>query len=131
MESYISYLQKKMRFLFWAPVIFISAKTGKNLSKLPELLQKVSDEREKRVQIKILNSVISKAILEKPPPRGKKGQMKIFYSTQAKGFPPTFVFFVANKEALKRSYLNYLENQIRDEFGFAGVPIKIILRNKK
>jgi GTP-binding protein len=131
MGNYISYLQEKMRFLSWMPVIFTSAKTGKKLSKISELLQKVSKEREKRVKIKKLNIVISKAILEKPPPRGKKGQMKIFYTSQAKGFPPTFVLFVRNKEALKKSYLNYLENQIRDEFGFTGVPIKIILKSKK
>ena len=131
MESYISYLQNKMPFLSWAPVIFISAKTNKNIFKIPELIKKVSEEREKRVKIKELNAIISEAIFKKPPPQPKKGKAKIVYTTQANGVPPAFIIFVSDKDIFKKPYLNYLENRIRKKYSFIGNPIKIILRSKK
>jgi len=128
--DYIFYLQDKMPFLSWVPVVFISAKTGKNIRKVPEIIEQVRKEREKRVKIKELNNLISEAVLKRSPPCTKKGTGKIFYTTQAKGIPPAFVLFVNKKELFRKSYLNYLENRIREKFGFAGTPIKIILRSK-
>jgi GTP-binding protein len=128
---YISYLQKKITFVSWAPVIFISAKNGKNISKIYELIEKVKEERTKRIKIKELNNLISNAIIKKPSPRNKKSKSKFFYTTQAKGIPPTFVIFVNKKEIVRQSFLRYLENQIRDKYEFIGTPIRIILRSKK
>ncbi len=130
-DSYISYLQKKITFISWAPVIFISAKNGKNISKIYELIGKAKEERTKRIRIKELNNLISNAIVKRPSPRDKKTKSKFFYTTQAKGIPPTFVIFVNKKEIVRQSYLRYLENQIRDKYEFIGTPIRIILKSKK
>lgn len=130
-NSYISYLQKKITFVSWAPVIFISAKNGKNISKIYELIGKAKEERTKRIRIKELNNLISNAIVKRPSPRDKKTKSKFFYTTQAKGIPPTFVIFVNKKEIVRQSYLRYIENQIRDKYEFIGTPIRIILKSKK
>lgn len=130
-EEYINLLQQKFAFLYWAPVIFISAKTGKNVPKLWDLFFSVDTERKKKISIKKLNKVISEAIIHHPPPIFKNKLTKIYYSTQVGIEPPTFVFFVNNRQAIHFSYLRYLENKIRENFGFEGTTIKIILKQKK
>ncbi len=130
-EQYINLLQKKFSFLYWAPVIFISAKTGKNVSNLWEIFFTIDKERKKKISIKKLNKIISGVIIHHPPSRFKNIPGKIYYSTQADINPPKFVFFINNRKCFHFSYLRYLENKIRENFGFEGTAIKIILKEKK
>ncbi len=130
-EEYINLLQQKFAFLYWAPVIFISAKTGRNVSKLWGLFFSIDTERKKKVSIKKINKVISEAIIHHPPPKFKNISGKIYYSTQVGIKPPTFVFFVNERRGFRTPYLKYLENKIREDFGFEGTAIKIILKQKK
>lgn len=126
-EEYLNYLRSKISFLPWAPVIFTSALTGKNVPKIFDLILEIQKEREKRIPSKKLNKVVSRAILENPPRRGGK----IYYSTQFGVNPPTFVLMVNKAEFFHFSYLRYLENKIRENFGFFGTAVKIILKGKK
>lgn len=132
-EEYINYLRNKISFLPWAPVVFISALQGKNINKLLELIFQINEERRKRVRIKELNKIIKEAILKHPPSRisSQKPFPKIFYVTQAEGVPPTFVFMTSFSDNLHFSYKRYLENVIRENFGFWGTAIKMIFKEKK
>jgi len=129
-NDYLGYLQEKLPFLSWVPVIFISAKTGKNVYKIPKLIDQLIAERKKRIKIKELNNLIKEKIIQNPPPRTKQGEAKIYYITQIDSSCPTFVIMVNKKDLLKKSYLNYLENAIRKKYQFAGTPIRLILKSK-
>ncbi len=131
MDNYIEILKNKLPFLYWAPVIFTSALTGKNVKKIFDLILEIKEEREKRVSINKLNKIVSEAILHHPPTGKGKIHPKIYYSTQVDISPPTFVFMVNNSSGFHFSYLRYLEKVIRENFGFIGTPIKIILKRKE
>ncbi len=133
LDSYLQYLRSQIAFLPWLPVIFTSALTGKNVKKIFDLILDVKSQRDKKVSIKKLNQIISEAILKRALkiPLSRKKVPKIYYSTQIKTNPPTFVFMVNNPSLFHFSYLRYLENTIRQNFGFWGTPIKIILKSKR
>ncbi len=129
--KYIRHLQYKFPFLSWAPVIFTSAKTKKNLSKIFEQVEVIDKERKKRVSTAKLNHEVDK-FLEKHKPTGtKKINPKLFYVTQVDVNPPHFVMFVNKKKYFHFSYLRYMENQLRESFGFNGTPIKLGFREKE
>ena len=130
LERYKKEVYEKLAYLTYAPVIFISAKTGQRVEKLFEMINNVANQNAMRVSTSVLNNVINEAIAVVQPPTDKGKRLKIFYGTQASTKPPTFVIFVNNKELFHFSYERYLVNQIRNNFGLQGTPIRVIVREK-
>ena len=130
LERYKKEIYEKLSYLSYAPVIFISAKTGQRVDSLFDMINSVKSENEKRISTGLLNDVINEAIAMVQPPSDKGKRLKIYYATQASVKPPTFVLFVNNAELAHYSYIRYLENQLRAKFGFEGTPIKFIIREK-
>ena len=130
LEKYRKAIYEKLSYLSYAPVMFISAKTGQRVDKLFGMINNVAEQNAKRVTTSQLNQVINEAIAIVQPPSDKGKKLKIFYGTQASTKPPTFVIFVNSKDLFHFSYERYLVNQIRKEFGLEGTPIRIIVREK-
>ena len=124
-------IYNKLAYLTYAPIIFISAKTGQRVDNLFEMINKVNAMNSIRVSTGTLNKVIDEAIAITQPPTDKGRRLKILYVTQASTRPPTFIVFVNNKELFHFSYERYLTNHIRREFGLEGTPVRIIAREKK
>lgn len=131
MEKYKKEVYEKLAYLSYAPIIFISAKTGQRVEKLYELINQVANQNAMRVSTAMLNQVINEAIAIVQPPTDKGKRLKILYATQASTKPPTFVIFVNSKDLFHFSYQRYLVNHIRQEFGLTGTPIRIIVREKQ
>lgn len=130
LEQYKKEVYEKLKYLSYAPIIFISAKTGQRVNKLFDLINHVAEQNSLRISTSVLNQVINEAIAIVQPPTDKGKRLKIFYGTQASTKPPTFVIFVNSKELFHFSYERYLVNQIRKEFGLEGTPVRIIAREK-
>ena len=130
-EQYKKEIYNKLSYLSYAPIIFISAKTGQRVNKLYELINTVADQNSMRVSTSVLNQVLNEAIAIVQPPTDKGKRLKIFYMTQASTKPPTFVVFVNDKQLFHFSYERYLVNQLRKEFVLTGTPIRIIVREKR
>ena len=130
LEKYKKEIYAKLSYLSYAPIIFISAKTGQRVEKLFDLINHVNEQNSMRVSTSALNQVINEAIALVQPPTDKGKRLKILYGTQVSTKPPTFVIFVNNKELFHFSYERYLVNQIRREFGLEGTPIRMIAREK-
>ena len=130
LEKYKKDIYAKLSYLSYAPVIFISAKTGQRVDKLFNMINNVAEQNAMRVSTATLNQVINEAIAIVQPPTDKGKRLKILYGTQVSTKPPTFVIFVNNKELFHFSYERYLVNQIRKEFGLDGTPVRIIAREK-
>ena len=130
LEKYKKEIYNKLSYLTYAPVIFISAKTGQRVEKLFDMINNVAEQNSRRIATSVLNQVINEAIAIVQPPSDKGKRLKIFYGTQVSTKPPTFVIFVNSKELFHFSYERYLVNQIRKEFGLEGTPIRIIAREK-
>lgn len=130
LEKYKKEVYDKLKYLSYAPIIFISAKTGQRVHKLFDLINHVAEQNRMRISTSILNQVINEAIAIVQPPTDKGKRLKIYYGTQVSTRPPTFVIFVNNKELFHFSYERYLVNQIRKEFGLEGTPVRIIAREK-
>ena len=130
LENYKKEIYNKLSYLSYAPIIFISAKTGQRVERLFPLINNVAEQNAKRIPTAVLNQVINEAIAIVQPPTDKGRRLKILYGTQATTKPPTFVIFVNNKELFHFSYERYLVNQIRKEFGLEGAPVRIIVREK-
>ena len=120
----------ELKYMLYAPKIFISALTGQRVAKLFSLINTVYDSNSRRVQTGILNDVLAEATAMNQPPAEKGRQLKIYYMTQVSSKPPTFVIFVNNRELMHFSYRRYIENQLRTAFGFEGTPIHFIVRNR-
>ena len=110
--------------------LFISAKTGQRLPKLFENIDTVIENQTLRIQTGVLNEILSEAVALQQPPSDRGRRLKIFYMTQVAVKPPTFVIFVNDKELMHFSYVRYLENKIRDAFGFSGTSLKFIIRER-
>ena len=130
LEKYKKEIYARLSYLSYAPIIFISAKTGQRVNKLFDLINYVASQNALRVSTSVLNQVINEAIAIVQPPTDKGKRLKILYGTQVSTKPPTFVIFVNNKELFHFSYERYLVNQIRREFGLEGTPIRVIVREK-
>ena len=130
MKEYKKKLGIDFSFMSYAPVIFISAKTGQRLDNLFELITFVHSQNSMRISTGKLNEVLASATARVQPPTDKGKRLKIYYMTQASTRPPTFVFFVNNAELFHFSYQRYLENQIREVFGLDGTPIRFIIRER-
>ena len=130
MEKYRKNIYNKLSYLSYAPIIFISAKTGQRIDKLFDLINNVAEQNSKRIPTSTLNQVINEAIALVQPPSDKGKRLRIYYGTQVATKPPTFIIFVNKKDLFHFSYERYLVNQIRKEFGPEGTPIRIIAREK-
>ena len=124
-------IQKSFKYLSYSYFIFVSALKKDKINKLLVTINMVYQLLQKRIRTSILNEILVKAQLLNPSPDFKGGRLKIYYSAQPKTMPPTFILFVNDKNYVHFSYYRYIENQIRDSFGFKGVPIKLIFRSKK
>lgn len=130
-EKYKKEVYNELAYLSYAPIIFISAKTGQRVNKLFELINQVASQNAMRVSTSVLNQVLNEAIAIVQPPTDKGKRLKIYYMTQASTKPPTFVVFVNDKKLFHFSYERYLVNQIRKEFTLTGTPVRIIVRERK
>lgn len=129
-EEFKTDIYNKLPFMTYAPMIFISAKTGQRVNKLFEMINKVANQNAMRISTAMLNEVLNEAIAIVQPPSDKGKRLKILYITQASTKPPTFVIFVNDKDLFHFSYERYLVNQIRNTFGLEGTPIRVITREK-
>lgn len=129
-KEFTNKIRSTLSFLSYAEILFISTETGQRFGKLYDEIDLVWQNMNLRIQTGVLNEIINEACVMVQPPSDKGKMLKIFYSTQAGVKPPTFVLFVNNKELMHFSYLRYLENQIREAFGFKGTPIKFVVRQR-
>lgn len=130
LERYKKEVYEQISYASYAPVIFISAKTGQRVNKLFEMINNVAEQNAKRISTSVINEVINEAIAVVQPPTDKGKRLKILYGTQACSKPPTFVIFVNNKELFHFSYQRYLINCFRNNFGLEGTPVRLIVREK-
>ena len=124
-------IREVLAYMPYAELVFISAKTGQRLPKLFETIDAVIENQTLRIQTGVLNEILSEAVAMQQPPSDRGRRLKIFYMTQVGVRPPTFVIFVNDKELMHFSYTRYIENKVRDAFGFRGTPIHIIARERK
>jgi GTP-binding protein len=130
-NKYMRDIDGELSFMSYAPKLFISAKTGLRINKLFELVVMAYQNHNTRISTGVLNEVLMEATAVTQPPSDKGRQLKIFYATQVSVKPPTFVLFVNDSRLMHFSYQRYIENQFREAFGFAGTPIRFIIRNRK
>ena len=130
LEKYKKEVYQKLKYLSYAPIVFISALTGQRVNKLFDMINEVAEKNAFRISTSVLNQVINEAIAIVQPPSDKGKRLKIYYGTQVGSKPPTFVIFVNDKKLFHFSYERYLVNQIRKEFDLTGTPIRIIAREK-
>ena len=123
-------LREKLGFLQYAPVLYASALTGQRINRVTELVKFVADQNAMRIQTSILNELLRDAMSVNPPPSKKGKQLKIFFMTQADICPPRFVLFVNDPELMHFSYLRFIENKLRETFGFEGAPMKFAVRER-
>ncbi|MFL5643482.1 MAG: ribosome biogenesis GTPase Der [Chloroflexota bacterium] len=129
-DQYVEWIRNEVPFLDFAPILSISAKTGQRVGRVLEAAIDIWGERRKRVSTGELNRVLLAATERTPPPPVRGHRPKLFYATQAAVAPPTFVFFASDASSVHFSYRRYLENQLRDKFGFDGTPIRLIFRDR-
>ncbi len=131
LDSYKKRVYEKLAYLTYAPILFISAKSGQRVNKLYELINEVNKNNKLRVPTGMLNDTLAEAVAITQPPSDKGKRLKVYYMTQVSVSPPTFVVFVNSKELMHFSYLRYLENHLRKKFNFKGTPIHMITRERK
>ncbi|MDE5933794.1 MAG: ribosome biogenesis GTPase Der [Lachnospiraceae bacterium] len=124
-------IRQILSFMPYAEILFISAETGQRLTKLYEMIDIVYENHAMRVATGVLNEIMAEAVAMQQPPSDKGKRLRLYYITQAAVKPPTFVIFVNDKELMHFSYTRYIENQIREAFGFRGTPLKFIIRERK
>lgn len=130
MDEYKKTVQDKLGFMLYAPVVFISALTGQRVTKLYEMIKFVADQAAQRISTGMLNDVLNEAVAMVQPPSDKGKRLKLYYMTQIKVKPPTFAVFVNRANLAHFSYMRYIENRIRENFGFEGTPIVFKIREK-
>ena len=130
MDNYRKKLMNDFSFMPYAPIIFISAKTGQRVDRLFELVKYVNEQNTMRISTGKLNDILADATARVQPPSDKGKRLKIYYMTQASTKPPTFVCFCNNAELFHFSYQRYLENQIRSTFGLEGTPVRFVIRER-
>lgn len=124
-------IRETFAFMSYASMMFTSAKTGRNIPALIDEIKKVNEQHKRRITTGMLNDVINEAVNKQQPPSDKGKRLRIYYGTQASVAPPTFVLFVNDKDLFHFSYKRFIENQIRENFGFDGTPIRLIIRERK
>ncbi|MBE6082970.1 MULTISPECIES: ribosome biogenesis GTPase Der [Tissierellales] len=133
-RTYLEYerdIKNTLPFMMFSPIIFISAKTGKRVNKLFEIIKSVYSSYTKRVTTGVLNDIVNEAVILNQPPTDKGRRLKVFYATQIGIKPPKFLIFINDKKLMHFSYARYLENQIRNNFGFEGTPLQVEFRERE
>ncbi len=130
-NTFTAKVRSTLSFMPYAEILFVSAETGQRLPKLFETIDMVLENQSMRIQTGVLNEILTEAVAMQQPPSDRGHRLKIFYMTQVAVKPPTFVIFVNDKELMHFSYTRYLENQIREAFGFRGTSLKFIVRERK
>lgn len=131
LEEYTKEVYTKLAYLTYAPILFVSAKTGQRIDKLFPLINSVNEQNAMRVKTSALNDVMNEAVTLVQPPSDKGRRLKIYYATQVSTRPPTFAVFCNSAKLFHFSYQRYIENQLRKNFGFNGTPVRILVREKK
>ncbi|MBF4500067.1 ribosome biogenesis GTPase Der [Savagea sp. SN6] len=130
MDNFTKEIRKHFMFLDYAPILYVSAKTGRRVTDLFEMIRLISDNHALRIQSSVLNEVIEDSIARNPAPQEKGKRLRIYYTTQVATKPPTFVVFVNDPNIMHFSYVRFLKNRLRESFGFEGTPIRIITRER-
>lgn len=130
-KEFTSRVREVLAFMPYAEIVFISAVTGQRLMKLYDIIDIVNENHSMRISTGVLNEIMAEAVALQQPPSDKGKRLRLYYITQAAVKPPTFVIFVNDKELMHFSYTRYIENQIREAFGFRGTPLKFIIRERK
>ena len=128
---YTETMRQELGFMQYSPVVFLSALTKQRVSRIPEIVKYVAEQHAMRVSTSLLNQVVRDAVGINPPPSDRGRKLKIYYATQASVKPPTIVFFVNDPELMHFSYLRFLENKLREAFGFEGTPLKLVVRPRQ
>ncbi len=131
LHRYEKEVKNQLSFMSYAPIVFISALTGQRVYHLPQLIWQVAEQSAMRIGTSELNDLLREAVALNPPPTYKGKKLKIYYATQASVQPPTFILFVNQAELVHFSYLRYLENQLRQTYGFTGTPIRLSVRQRE
>ncbi|MFR0540784.1 ribosome biogenesis GTPase Der [Lactobacillus delbrueckii] len=130
-KDFEAVIREEFSYLDYAPIVFVSAKTGKNIDQLPKLVKEVYENKNQRIQSSVLNDLLLEASRLVPAPMVKGKRLRVYYMTQVKTNPPTFVVFCNDPELMHFSYQRFLINQLRENFDFTGTPIKILPRKRK
>ena len=131
LENYTKDVYNKLAYLSYAPILFISAKTGQRVEKLFNLINEVSNNNAMRISTSVLNEILAEAVAIVQPPTDKGKRLKVLYITQVSTKPPTFAIFVNDKKLFHFSYERYIVNKLRQEFNFKGTPIRVVVRERK
>ncbi len=130
-NEYEKKIRSTLSFMPYARIVFISALTGQRLTKLYDIIDSVIESATLRIKTGVLNEILSEAVALNQPPSDKGKRLKLFYMTEVSVKPPAFVIFVNDRQLMHFSYVRYIENQLRDAFGFTGTPIRFIIRERK
>jgi len=130
-ERYKAEIRRELAFLHYAPLVFISAKTGQRVGRLYDMIESVANQYFLRLATAVINTVVRDAVDVNPPPTDKGKRLKLYYVTQPSIKPPTFVFFVNEPELMHFSYKRYLENKLREAFGFEGTPLRLVVKQRE
>jgi GTP-binding protein len=130
MTEFAVRIRAELKFLDYVPILFISAKTGQRVQKVLPLALQVQEERLRRISTGELNRLLREAVAKSPPKGGQRQRLKFYYATQAGVDPPTFVFFVNERKLVHFTYERYLENTLRERYGFLGTPLRLIFRSR-
>ncbi len=131
MREYEQEVRRILSFVPYAEIMYVSAKTGQRLNKLYDVIDMVIENQTLRVATGVLNEILMEAVALQQPPSDKGKRLKLYYITQVSVKPPTFVIFVNDRELMHFSYQRYLENKIREAFGFRGTSLKFFVRERK
>ena len=131
MNAFRDRVRETFAFMPYAPVLFISAKTGQRVENLLGEIKLANQQHKRRITTGMLNDILNEATAKQQPPSDKGKRLKIYYATQASVAPPTFILFVNSQDLFHYSYLRFIENQFREAFGFEGTPLHFIIREKK
>ena len=129
--QYTNKIRETLSFLSYAEIMFVSAQTGQRLTKMFDMIDMIIQNQSMRIATGVLNEIMAEAVALQQPPSDKGKRLKLYYITQVAVKPPTFVIFVNDKELMHFSYTRYLENKIRDTFGFRGTSLRFIIRERK
>ncbi|MBC8384011.1 MAG: ribosome biogenesis GTPase Der, partial [Candidatus Cloacimonetes bacterium] len=127
---YVNKVIDELPFLQYAPILFVSALTGQRVHTILDHIIRIEEESNKRIPTSVLNNFLEKVIRKYPPAHSSGKHTKIFFCTQVKSHPPTFVFFCNDQKLITKHYKKYLENQLRAEFGFVGATLRIFYRSR-
>jgi len=131
MQDFVKVIRQEFQYLDYAPIVFVSAKTGQRIEDIVSLVKNVKENQQRRIQSSVLNDLLLDATRITPTPLVNGKRLRIYYMTQVAVVPPTFVVFVNDPELLHFSYKRFLINQMRQNFNFEGTPIKILARKRK